>query len=60
VLAGDAPHNAGNPKMERMRDPLLRDEIRLIVHFTRNWIHYGTIAFVCACVFGAALKGIAG
>ena len=36
---------------------LTRSDWLLIVHFTRNWLHYGAIAFVSGCVLIGALRG---
>ncbi len=30
----------------------------LIIHFTRLWLHYGTITFVVFCSIVAALRGL--
>jgi hypothetical protein len=35
-------------------------EILIIVHFTRNWLHYGIIIFACLCIVAAALQAMAG
>jgi hypothetical protein len=34
------------------------EDLILIVHFTRNWLHYGTLGFVFGCTFIAAVRGI--
>ena len=34
------------------------EDLILIVHFTRNWLHYGAIGFVCGCAAVSALKGV--
>jgi len=36
---------------------LTRSDWLLIVHFTRNWLHYGAIAFISGCVLIGALRG---
>jgi hypothetical protein len=37
---------------------LTREDVLLIIHFTRNWLHYGTLGFVFSCAFIGALRGI--
>jgi hypothetical protein len=35
-------------------------DIRLVMRFTRHWIHYGFILHTTLCVTIAAIKGILG
>jgi hypothetical protein len=37
---------------------LTTEDLLLIVHFTRNWFHYGTLGFVSMCTVVGALRGI--
>jgi len=37
----------------------LGEDVRLVIHFTRNWIHYGSMAFVVLLVLVAAARGLA-
>jgi hypothetical protein len=37
-----------------------RDDLFLIVHFTRNWLHYGTIAFISGCALIGAVRALVG
>ncbi len=34
-------------------------DARLIVRYTRQWLHYGTIAFVVLCTLVGAVRGLA-
>lgn len=38
--------------------PLTPEDLLLIVHFTRNWLHYGTIGFAFGCAFIGAVRGM--
>jgi len=38
--------------------PPTTEDLLLIVHFTRNWFHYGTLVFVFGCAFIGAVRGI--
>jgi hypothetical protein len=29
-----------------------------IVHYTRNWLHYGTIGFISGCALIGAVRGV--
>jgi hypothetical protein len=33
---------------------------RLIIRFTRHWIHYGFLAHICVCTVIAAVEGVLG
>lgn len=44
--------------VERALPLLPAEDLFLIVHFTRNWLHYGTMGFAVMCVFVGALRGI--
>jgi hypothetical protein len=37
---------------------LTRQEVINIIHYTRNWFHYGTIGFISGCALIGALRGI--
>jgi hypothetical protein len=37
----------------------LREDFGLILHFTRNWIHYGALALVALLSLVAAVRGVA-
>jgi hypothetical protein len=37
---------------------LTRQDVINIVHYTRNWLHYGTIGFISGCALIGALRGI--
>ncbi|HLJ47478.1 MAG TPA: hypothetical protein VKU01_15785 [Bryobacteraceae bacterium] len=44
-----------------MRELLLtRDDWRLIMHFTRNWLHYGWMAATAFCVIAGAVERFMG
>jgi hypothetical protein len=34
------------------------EDLRLIMHFTRNWFHYGTIGFAVGCALVGAIRGV--
>jgi hypothetical protein len=36
----------------------MREDLRLVLRFTRHWIHYGFMAHTGACVIIAAIKGL--
>ncbi len=36
------------------------DDFRLIMRFTRHWIHYGFLTHTTICVVIAAVKGVLG
>jgi len=36
------------------------DDVKLIIRFTRHWIHYGFMAHVTICTVIAALEGLLG
>ena len=38
----------------------LWDDVRLLLHFTRNWMHFGWLGFIGACTLIGAVKGLAG
>lgn len=37
----------------------MRDDLGLVLRFTRHWIHYGLLAHTGVCVLIAAAKGLA-
>ncbi len=43
-----------------MRFDWTREEVALVIRYTRNWIHYGFFGYVCLCVFIGAVKGVMG
>jgi hypothetical protein len=36
----------------------LVDDVRLVIHFTRNWMQYGSIGFVMFCALMGAIQGV--
>lgn len=36
----------------------LLDDAKLVLHFTRNWMQYGSIGFVMFCAVMGAIQGI--
>lgn len=44
--------------MNHMSRTLTSEDLLLIVHFTRNWLHYGTLGFIFGCALAGALRGI--
>jgi hypothetical protein len=36
------------------------EDLRLIVRFTRHWIHYGFLAHISICTVVAAVEGLLG
>lgn len=45
-----------------LRDPRLQQALadaRLIIRYTRHWLHYGVIAFTILCSLVAAARGLA-
>jgi len=34
------------------------EDVRLIIRFTRHWIHYGFLAHILVCVVVAAVEGV--
>jgi hypothetical protein len=36
------------------------DDVRLIIRFTRHWIHYGFLAHILVCTIVAAVEGVLG
>ena len=36
------------------------EDLKLIIRFTRHWIHYGFIAHVAICTIVGAVEGILG
>ena len=40
--------------------PPLREDLHLIVRYTRHWLHYGFLAFVLLSVLVGAVKGLLG
>ncbi len=41
-----------------MRDAIDREDLLLLAHFTRNWLHYGVIGFAALCVVIGAVRGV--
>jgi hypothetical protein len=37
----------------------MRQDMRLLMRFTRHWIHYGFLGHTSLCVFIAAVRGLA-
>jgi len=35
-----------------------KEDVISIVHYTRNWLHYGTIGFISGCALIGALRGM--
>ncbi len=42
----------------RMGWRITPEDLRLIMHFTRNWFHYGTIGFIAGCTIAGAIRGV--
>ena len=40
----------------RMGWRITSEDLRLIMHFTRNWFHYGTIGFAVGCALVGAIR----
>ncbi|MEP6961217.1 MAG: hypothetical protein ABI995_04020 [Acidobacteriota bacterium] len=38
----------------------MQQDLSLVLRFTRNWIHYGFLGHITACVAIAAVKGLIG
>jgi hypothetical protein len=38
----------------------MQDDLVLVLRFTRNWIHYGLLGHVGACVLIGAVRGLLG
>lgn len=64
-----AAQEAGAPPWERLREqvllatapaPPLREDLYLIVRYTRHWLHYGFLAFILLSVLVGAVKGLLG
>lgn len=64
-----APEWAGEPPWERLREqvllatapaPPLREDLYLVVRYTRHWLHYGFLAFILLSVLVGAVKGLLG
>jgi hypothetical protein len=36
------------------------EDVRLILRYTRHWIHYGFLAHIAVCVLVAAVEGLLG
>jgi hypothetical protein len=36
----------------------MREDLSLVLRFTRHWIHYGLLAHTGICVVVAAVKGL--
>jgi hypothetical protein len=36
------------------------EDVRLIIRYTRHWIHYGFLAHVLVCTLIAAVEGLLG
>jgi hypothetical protein len=36
------------------------EDVRLIIRFTRHWIHYGFLAHILICTVIAAVEGLLG
>ena len=36
------------------------EDVRLIIRFTRHWIHYGFLAHILICTVVAAVEGLLG
>ena len=41
-----------------MRLGVTSEDLLLVIHFTRNWLHYGTLGFISGCTLIGALRGI--
>ena len=54
----DAPHARLQPHELAVRALEVSEDLLLIVHFTRNWLHYGTLGFVSLCALIGAVRGI--
>ena len=37
---------------------LTTQDLITIVHYTRNWLHYGTIGFISGCALIGAVRGV--
>lgn len=44
--------------MDLSRYSLSRDDVRTILRWTRNWIHYGTLALIAVGALVAAVEGV--
>ena len=56
-------HHALEPLYSRELDGmhgwrLTREDFITIVHYTRNWLHYGTIGFISGCALIGAVRGV--
>jgi hypothetical protein len=38
----------------------MRQDLGLVLRFTRHWIHYGFLAHIGACIVIAAIRGLLG
>lgn len=64
-----AAETAGEPPWEQLREqvllatapaPPLREDLYLIVRYTRHWLHYGFLTFILLSVLVGAIKGLLG
>ena len=56
----DQPHAPAGPVVEGAHahpKASLADEALRVLRYTRNWLHYGTIAFIVVSTVIAALRG---
>jgi hypothetical protein len=35
-------------------------DVRLVIRFTRHWIHYGFLAHIAICIVVGAVEGVMG
>ena len=45
------------PSIENQEYTLL-DDVKLVLHFTRNWMQYGIIGFAGFCAVMGAIQGV--
>ncbi len=64
-----AAEMASEPPWEQLREqvllatapaPPLREDLYLIVRYTRHWLHYGFLVFILLSVLVGAVKGLLG
>jgi hypothetical protein len=48
------------PPSQPVALPWTREEVRMVIRYTRNWIHYGFLSHTVLCILIAAVKGVLG
>ena len=51
-----ALHSLEVPRLRKL--DVTKEDVITIVHFTRNWLHYGTISFISGCALIGAVRGL--